>query len=91
MKVIKPWTYKMSGDELECVMAAAKGVINYYVRSNIYTGLNVDYNSSEFCQLENIKKRIMKEKDKTKEYWEEEVNKASIALAKKYNIEPCLI
>ena len=85
MKVIKPWTYKMSGDELECAMASAKGVINYYV------GKDIDYNSSEFCQLENIENRIMKEMDKTKEYWEEEVNKASIALAKKYSIEPCLI
>ncbi len=87
MDISIPWTYKMTGIELECTMDRIKVITNSYSRiaseANIFHEVIHD---PIYEELENFKCRIMDEKDKTMQDWENEINIVSAKLAKKYNI-----
>lgn len=91
MDISIPWTYKMTGIELECTMDRIKNILGYYFsiasEANIFHEVIHD---PIYEELENFKCRIMDEKDKTMQDWENEINIVSAKLAKKYEVETAL-
>lgn len=91
MAIYIPWTYKMTGIELECTMDSLKNILGSYFRiareANIF---NEVIHDPIYEELENFEFRIMDEKDKTMQDWENEINIVSAKLADKYKIHKFL-
>lgn len=92
MAIYIPWTYKMTGIELEIMMDLLKSTLGSYFiiasEANIFDEVIHD---PIYEELENFEFRIMDEKDKTMQDWENEINIVSAKLADKYKIDKILL
>ena len=75
---IKKWDYTMDGNDFEAMMEIARGMENR-IYSRIYdlaeSGGPDLSQDEDYLELRNLTDRIYREKDKTMEYWEAEMDR----------------
>ena len=75
---IKKWDYTMDGNDFEAMMEIARGMKNR-IYSRIYdlaeSGGPDLSQDEDYLELRNLTDRIYREKDKTTEYWEAEMDR----------------
>ena len=75
---IKKWDYTMDGNDFEAMMDAAKdmkGCIYSRICKLLRSGGPDLSQDEDYLELRNLTDRIYREKDKTTEYWEAEMDR----------------
>ena len=75
---VKTWDYTMDGNDFEAMMEIAKDMEDcIYLRiCNLSRSGGPDLrNDEDYLELTKLTDRIYREKDKTKEYWEAEMDR----------------